>query len=363
MVKKEIYKLLRMKTTIISIVIVFFAILFSLICNGEFGYDLSDNMITYSENNGEIINGKEGYEHNKEVATLYKGKVTDAFLKKLQKDYRSSTYVVVDDTKFYNATYRFFEDIARIEQEHYICKDEIWRKSDGIVYGFSGDWDAYCNVLEKLFCVFSFFVIIFASPVFTYEKECGMLEMIGTMKNGGEHFIRHKIRAVFIVVNAYMAVLLIFVSSLHFFQYGFANFDVSIQCSFEKEYITALLDCNLGQLALYKLIFGVVGCNVILLISFSISMLSRGSLESLIISIFLIWGFRYSIIYELFMNKMKDIILALFPVNLLNIDFLVKSVSSEKSLYIILSLHMIFYLCYHIILKKHGEGKLWQRNL
>ena len=347
-----------MKTTVLAVLIVLGMVIYSMFTYGEFGYDRSMTMAAYSELDGKMVSGRRGYEHNKEVATAYKGEVTEEFLKKMHEDYNASSFAVVNDSKFYNGTYRFFRDVFAIEHEHYFGKEEVWGKVDGsIIYGFSGDWDSYGNILGDLFKAFSFFIIIFAAPLFTNERECGMLETVGTVRYGGNQLLKYKMKAVFTVLNVFLFVMLVFVSIFHFSQFGFANADVSIQCSAEKSFVTALLSCNMGQLTVFKLLFGVLGCNMILMSVVLISMLSMSSLASLCISFIATWALNYTIVHALVRHRVLDMVLAILPVNALDIESLIKAASDKVVLCVIFILQMVIFIGLFVITKK-----LWDKR-
>ena len=347
-----------MKTAILAVLIVLGMVIYSLFSYGEFGYDLSRTMTAYTEIDGEMVFGQKGYEHNKKVATSYKGEVTEDFLQKMHEDYNASSYAVVNDSKFYNGTYRFFQDIFAIEHEHYFGKEDVWSEVDGsVIYGFTGDWDSYGNILGDIFKAFSFFIIIFAAPLFTNERECGMLETVGTVRYGGEQLLKYKMKAVFIVLNIFLFAMLAFVSILHFSQYGFANADVSVQCSAEKSFVNAVLSCNMGQLTIFKLLFGVLGCNMILMSVVLISMLSMSSLASLCTALVATWALNYRIVHALFNHRILDMILALLPVNALDIESLIKAVPNKVVLCVILVVQTAVFIGLSVITKK-----LWNKR-
>lgn len=96
-------------------VLVAISVLYAMLSNGEFGYDNCDAMIAYSEIGGELVNGEQGYLHNKEIADSYKGVVDEDYLAKIQEAYKVSSYADMEGgIKFYNSTFRFFEEIFYI---------------------------------------------------------------------------------------------------------------------------------------------------------------------------------------------------------------------------------------------------------
>ncbi|MCL2253490.1 MAG: hypothetical protein FWC09_03525 [Lachnospiraceae bacterium] len=321
MVKSEIYKFAKIKTIFVSLFLVVVTILLTLYVYGGFGYNLNifSSVISYSEKSGDLITGKEGYQQNKEIALKYTGEVNDLFLKQLHHDVKNSSYVeFVEGKKFYNATYNFFNATFAIDSENYAKKDDIWGNVDGSVwYGFSGDWDAYGNILNNFFLVFSLFIIIIIAPLFAYDRECNMNELLGTAENGGNRLLKYKTRAAFCSLNFLMFIFLIFISIIHFSQYGFDNANVSIQCSLERRFISSTINMNMGQLTLWRLLFGVIGCNMLGFTAILISMLCRTTLASFALTMVITWSLSYPIVQMIPNENIQNILLAVMPINAL----------------------------------------------
>ena len=353
MVRAEMYKLFRMKIAILPVFVVLGVVVYSLFHFGEFGYDLSDSITAYSEMDGKMILGQKGYEHNKKIAKIYKGEITDCLLEKINNDYQQSTYVNLNGIKFYNGTFRFFHDVFNIGEEHYLGCDEVWGKHAGkIEYGFAGDWDAYISIIDNFFHVFSLFILVFAAPLFTYEKECDMAEMIGTVRYGGNLLYKYKMQAVFIVVNFFLVAVLGFISILHFSRYGLINGDVSIQCSMDKTLVSSVISCSMAEFAVYKLVFGIVGCNMVLLLTVLSSILSVRSLAALGAAFISVWIFHYSVVHGLVKNNALDILLAILPVNALEVETLMKAISSKEILYVLLIIQITLLIGGILLIKK-----------
>ena len=352
-IRSEIGKLFRMKIMILPILMMLGVIIMNMFDYGTLGYDNSRWRLAYSQKDGELLYGQEGYERNKEVATAYQGEVTDELIEKLHRDYENAPYAELDGSPVYDYTYRFFDAVFGISYEHYLSKEDVWGEVDGTIrYGFTGDWDAYGYIITQFFRFFAIFIIIFASPLFPYERECGMLETVATVKHGGESLLKYKIKAVFITANVILFVVLAILSILHFSKYGFANADVSIQCSGDRQYVTAVLDCTMGELTVFKLLFGIVGCNLILLLTVLVSMLSMTSLASLCVAMVSIWALNYKMVHALVNNDIVNILLAFIPVNALDIDSLIKSVSNKAVLYMVLAGLIAIFVVVSLFIKK-----------
>lgn len=334
---------------------------------GEFGHNISrlltiysnKGMISYSEKNGELLSGQKGYEQNKEVATRYEGEVNDLFLAQLHSDFISSSYVGFEDgERFYNATYSFFQEVFNIGSENYAKKDDVWGEVEGTVrYGFTGDWDAYGNILHNFFFLFSFFVIIFAAPLFSYDRECNMSEFLGTVENGGSRLFKFKARAAFCAVNFLMFMILIVISIIHFSQYGFANANVNIQCSFEQRFIGTMINCTMGQLTIWRLLFGVIGCNTVLLITMLISMLSRTTLTAFAISLLVTWLPGYPVLQMIGNDCILNLFLSVIPINAIYINVLIREVSAWYVLCGIFMIRLVLFVILFFI-----TVMIWKKN-
>ncbi|MDE5777253.1 MAG: hypothetical protein K2I10_01890 [Lachnospiraceae bacterium] len=361
-VKYEIYKIFRNKIVYVPIVLVVIVVLYAMLANGEFGYDNCDVMIAYSEIDGELVNGERGYLHNKEIADYYKGIVDEHYLAKMQEAYKASSYASMEDgIRFYNSTFRFFQEIFYIQEESYLTKNDVWGNNT-IIYGFTGDWDAYGNVLEKFFQAFSFFIIIFAVQLFTHEKECGMTEILGTAKYGGNLLLRYKSMAAFCVMNILMFLILVFISLVHFGQYGFINADVSIQCSTEKAMAGAVIACNMGQLTAWKIVFGILGCNVLLCVTILISVLSESSVTALAVAVCSTWICSYSIVHNLVRSPVIDVLLAVIPINAFSMESLVNAVTTQAQIGMVSIFVIVFAGLITLILKNIWSRKFFYRG-
>ncbi len=367
MLRHQVFKLFKIKVLPFSLLLLIGALLYSMAVYGEFGHDISrwltiysyKGLITYSEENGELISGQKGYEKNKEVANQYAGKVDDLFLAQLHSDFTASSYVGFENGKrFYNATYSFFRDIFNIGSENYAHRDDVWGNVEGTVkYGFSGDWDAYGNILNDFFFFFSFFIIIFTTPVFTYDRECNMSELLGTVEKGGRDLFKFKAKICFFTINFLMFLMIMIISTIHFLQYGFANADVNIQCSFEQKFINSSLNCTMGQLALWRLLFGIIGCNTILLSTMLISMLCRTSLSAFAISLAATWLLGYPVLQMMGNTNITNIFFVVMPVNSLYINALIKEASTWYVLWGIFIIRSVLFLILSIT-----AVVIWRKN-
>lgn len=359
-IKIEIGKLFRIKIVILPILLVLGTIVYSMIKNGEFGYDYSNSIIAYSEKDGKLIYGQKGYEQNKKVAMSYKGEVTDAFLEQMHNDYNNASYANVNGSKFYNSTYSYFYDVFYIDESDYITGDELWKNDKThVIYGFSGDWDSYMGIIDDFFKIFTVFIIVFAAPLFTFEKECGMVEMVGTVKYGGDLLLKYKVKAVFIVVNIFLFAVLLLISIIHFSQYGFTNADVGVQCSYLWKVYDTSVNCSLGEFSVLKILFGIIGCNIILLFSVLISMLCKNSLASLSVSFVSVWILCDKIVNGIIYNKILNIILAILPINALSAEYLIRAVSNKFVIYMIFIIQIILFFAISLLINKLWRAKIF----
>ncbi len=353
LIKNEVHKLFKIKVLPFSLLVVILGLIYLMMIYGEFGYDISrlltthsdKGLIAYSEKDGRLLTGQEGYEQNKKVASMYSEEINDVFLAQLHADYKSSSYVSFENgERFYNATYSFFQDVFNIGAENYGKRNDVWGKVKGsIQYGFTGDWEALENILHSFFLLFSIFIIIFAAPLFTFDRECGMNAYLNTAKNGGSNLLKYKIVAMFGAINILMFVVLIVISTIHFVQYGFANANVNIQCSYDQRYIGATINCTMGQLTIWTLISGIIGCNMILLLTVLISMINNTTLASFSISLAIIWLPGYPFMQMLENDCILRLLLSVVPVNALYVNALIRDISTWNALWGIFLMRLILF--------------------
>lgn len=346
MIKSEICKLVKIKAIIVAFLLLIGVTVYSMFTFGAFGHNSSIFLfITFSEKDGELLTGQKGYEQNKDIATRYAGAVNDLLLEQLHLDFINSSYFSFEDgDRLYNATFRFFQNVFNIDSENHAKVSDVWGKVDSTVqYGFSGDWDAYRSIINIFFMSFSVFIIILAAPLFTYDKECGMVELLGTVKNGGRWSFKHKVRTAFCTINILLFILLTIISAIHFSRYGFANADMSIQCSFEQRFTNVEISLTLSQFAFWQILFGIIGCNTILLLIILISMLSQTTLTAFAISLASTWFFSYSAIKLIANDYLSNLLLFTMPVNALNTAALVREVSAGYALWGIFTVRIILF--------------------
>jgi len=369
LIKSEIYKLIKLKASFLPLFLAIGAIVCSMLIYGSFGYSISSRMIrtfnldmgmiAYSEKDGEPLSGQEGYALNKEVATRYRGEVNDSFLAQLHLDFNASSYLEdANGERFNNATYAFFRDVFNIASENYAKRDDIWGDVAGsIQYGFSGDWDAYGNILHNFFLSFSLFVIVFVAPLFTYDRECNMTAILDTAKNGGRQLFKEKAWTAFLAVNILMLTLLMVISVIHFSRYGFANANVSIQCSLEKKFVDAAVNCTMGQLTVWRILFGASSCNIVLLVTMLVSMLNRTTLSAFVISIAVTWPLSYPIVQLVANSYISNLLLFVAPVNGLFMTVVLREASSWHIFLGIFTVRLVLFVLLFFI-----TGKIWEEH-
>lgn len=353
MIRYEMYKSLKTKTVLAALFQVFGVMVFSVLLYGGFDYNLTEFMsaakiadvISISEKDGELLHCFEGYEHNKSVASNYAGIVDDAFLENLHTDINASSYADIGDgNKLYNSTYRFFDYAFNLSSDNPLTYDDIWGDFDGqIKYGFTGDWDAYGSLIQNLFLAVSVFAMAFAAPLFTYDKECGMMRLLGAAEYGAGCLLKHKAKAAFIAVNLLLLALLAIISVIHFTRYGFANADVSIQCCFERRYIFSDLNCTMGQLAVIRILFGIIGCNTILALTMFVSMLSKNTLAAFAISLAATWSLSYPVMRIIGNDFILNFIMYAIPINALYANYIFREVATWQAVWSIFTLRIIIF--------------------
>lgn len=358
LIRCELKKLLKMRVIVIPLLFLFGYMIYSMVTNGEFGYDYADNMLIVAEKDGNVIQGQSAYEHNKEIAQKYTGKIDESLLAKIHNDYEN-TYNQ-KKIQVYDSTLYFFDRVFKISNSKYLAVDDVW-KDRTVQYGFTGDWDAYNSILGDFFAIFGLCVVAFAAPIFTNEKECHMTQQLCIAKKGGDKLLWNKIKMLFLVVNTFMIGMLTLVSVIHFAKYGFANANVSIQSSPERTYVKSLLSCTVGQLALYKIVIGCVGCNALLCVATLISIVADSSLNSFMASFAGNWLFCYSVVHFVVNDKRVDTILALHPVNMSS-DFLIKIMTSWNSVWLMQSLRFLVILIIVYVMIKIWRTKSFYRS-
>lgn len=311
--KYETKKLFNNYSIYAMFILLVMGILVTMYNEGYFGHDYCVRLDEFSYTNGKLITGKEAYEYNKKIAKLYQGNVNNTLLAKLHKVYKDDPYIEKDGNIYCDSTYRYFKSVFHIEDENYLRVENVYRYNK-VYYGFIGDWNSLFEMIDNFFVIFFVLIILFVSPIFAGDHEKGMATLLCTTLNGKSFsFLKTKLVVVSCFVNTFLALCLVAIMGIHISRNGLEGAEISIQ-SIEK-YSYSMLSMNLGEFASYKIIAGILGSNLICLLTVLVSLYWKKVFSCFLFTVFIVFIFERAILLKLIPVDITDYLLAFAPIN------------------------------------------------
>lgn len=175
-------------------------------------------------------------------------------------------------------------------------------------------WKSIIKVIDRFFFAFFMVVILFTSPVFAGEHESGISETLSTTYLGKHNnFMTCKLKAALVCVNASVITLLAIILALYYIHTGLSGAETDIQSI--ETYSYSLLRINIFQFVVLKLIAGILGSNIICLLTMFISLYNKESFTCFMAVLTLVYIVDRSIILSAIDLNIVDFIMAFFPVN------------------------------------------------
>ena len=286
MLKFELYKLLKRKLVLVMLCGIFLLMLYNV-----YEYVATDSKRT----NYEI----EIYEENK-------GILTDEKIALFTKKYKPKLYDYFSE--------RFIEDGKPKKIE-----DAFPYVNFDIHFGYYELWlFDLVDMQENMRWIFVFVIVAF-SMLFTYEKECGMQEILLSTKNGRKKCTRIKVGAAFLVTDIlYLIVLLFFLIPLFLSTKG-VGWDTSVQMIpwlMDSRYP---VDMNFLALLFHDIFMSFLAVNTALLITLFASFLAKSPMTAMCISIAILFFWRSDIIDAHMENQILSKITSLTPLNMIDV--------------------------------------------
>lgn len=299
MVSLELYKIVKRKLVWIVLVGIISLILLQI-----FGY------VRY-----QYFNQKSHEELQRDVQTLekHKGVLTDQRLADYFKDYKPLKY---------NADY--MKERWQVDGVPIPVKELFADVDFKIHFGYFYQWVFSWEDLSSYISYIPIFVAIVFSSIFTYEKECGMQEILLSTRRGRRECTRAKVAAAFLITNmlylllAFLAILPVLVLT------GGCGWDSSIQMT--PWMMDSRLDMNYGEMILHTLYLGFIAVNVILLITLSASFLVKSPVVAMCVSLGVLFAWRPDIMGVHVGNEIVKRITAMTPLNVIDTMNLAKQV-------------------------------------
>lgn len=239
-----------------------------------------------------------------EIFEKHKGILTNQRLEDYFKDYKPLKY---------NADYMEDWQVDGVP----IPVEELFADVDfKIHFGYFYQWVFSWLDLSDYIAFIPIFVAVAFSGVFTYEKECGMQEILLSTRRGRRKCTKAKVAAAFLITNM-LYLLLVFLGILPVMVLtGGRGWDSSIQMT--PWMMDSRLDMNYGEMFLHTLYLGFIAVNVILLITLSASFLVKSPVVAMCVSLGVLFVWRPDVMEAYVGSKIVNRITALTPLNVIN---------------------------------------------
>lgn len=298
------------------VLILFAAVLVFIKVDGEY----TNTANVACKEDGITVTGKEAVDYNKKVALSFQGKITDTLLKQIHDSYKEAPHSEYFGSDTTNSTYDYFISFFGIDTENYSSIEEVYPDYTGdLIYGFADNWRALWTTISRLSGLFPLFIIIMAAPLFSYEKECNMEEMLSASRNGKTFLTSVKIKAAYIVMDTVLAGCLLLILIIYFGKYGTKGYNTSIQCGYMTFFDVSIMECSYLKLVVHTVLLLICGCNLMLSVIIAISLKTDKSFVSFGGSLAATYIFSYRVVHSFTNNPLADAIFALVPVNVSDI--------------------------------------------
>lgn len=266
MLKLEMYKILKRK-----LVWIVLAFIFGLVAVYDGFFIVKDYCLGGSE-----IGRRNDYELEQYEAA--KGILTEEKWNDFYTHYSQNVFEgrVMDDANAYDEN----GNLKRI--------DEVFLFDDydfDVHFGYFANWGGFLSwhIQGRMKYLYAFVIVVF-SALFTYEKECGMQEILLSTKHGRRTCTMAKVGAAFLVTNGVCFFLfIIYTLELLCITKGMIGWDTSIQMIIWLR--DATYDMNNLGLLLHTFFLSLLAMNVALLITLTASFLAKNPVAAMCVSL------------------------------------------------------------------------------
>ncbi|MCI5587900.1 MAG: ABC transporter permease subunit [Lachnospiraceae bacterium] len=251
MLKLELYKIFKRKLVWIVFLGVFLLVI------------ISDAM--YIKNFCFNSSERNKLQYQLEKFESYKGKLTDERLEEFIGNYIQEEYDYLHD---------FMDDGKAVPVKKLFPHTDF-----DIHFGYFKLWALYFGDFTKYIKYICAFIVVAFSPIFSYEKESGMQEILLSTKNGRRKCTRAKVAAAFLVTNVmYLLVIALGLPPIFILTKGIGA-DTSIQMT--PWLMSSQLNINYLTMLLHAVFMSFIAINVILLITLCVSFLAKNPMVSM----------------------------------------------------------------------------------
>ena len=254
----------------------------------------------------------------------YRGVLTDERLQAFLEERWGDFYRKYPDEE-YNYMDAFFDADGNELTIQEISMNRVFpNQSFPIQFGFYQGWALFLDQLARYLKLIPVFAAVVFSSLFSYERECGMEEILACTRNGREDCIKAKIRAAFLVTNAVYFLLLCIPCGVAFFLYRGKGLGTSIQLT--PWIRNSQLAMDYGTLLLHTFFLSIVIVNVTLLVALTAAFRVKSPMKAACITLAVLFLLRPDLISGYLGNAFLNQITSLTPINAMDTLNLAKQV-------------------------------------
>lgn len=185
-----------------------------------------------------------------------------------------------------------------------------------VQFGYYQGWALFLDQLPRYLKYLSIFVAVAFASLFSYERDCGMQEILFCTKRGREDCIRAKVAGAFLVTNISYLVMVLLPCITAFILYQGKGLGTSIQMT--PWIRDSQLDMSYGKLLLHTIFLSLVTINVILLLSLTAAFVVKNPTKAVCITLAVLFLLRPDIVSGYLQSAVMDRITAMTPVNVMD---------------------------------------------
>lgn len=261
----------------------------------------------------------------------HNGILTDETAEEFWEDYKGILSDKEVEQIYYDYEHHYFDDgeLKRV-------KDTFHNISFDITFGYYEQWQMFLLNVTSYMQYIPVFIAVAFSGIFTYDKSCGMQEIMLSARYGRKQCTKAKVLLAFLVTNI-MFLLVALISSIKMFLLTQGRgWNTSIQLS--SWFRDSQVDTNYGILWLNTLFLSFLAINTILFITLSVSFLAKSPTVAMCISLGVLFLLRPDVVEVLVADReIAAKIVSLTPYNIINTYNLVRQtpVGTVQWIYIV----------------------------
>ena len=185
-----------------------------------------------------------------------------------------------------------------------------------IEFGYFEGWSLFLDQLPRYVKYLPIFIAVAFSSLFSYERECGMEEILLCAKRGRRDCVRAKVAGAFLVTNGLCGAVVLLPSAIAFFLYRGKGLGTSIQMT--PWLRDSQLEMDYGALYLHMIFLSFLAVNVVLLIALAAAFMAKSPMTALCVTLGVLYLMRPDLVSGYVPIDGLKKLTALTPVNVVD---------------------------------------------